>query len=124
MSGRSCTSQVMPTRSVPSSSSASAMNTRSPPGRKPLRDRAVIATARVAVSFFMSAAPRPHRKPSRSRWPENGGWRQSSALAGTTSVWPISAIDGPSPAPGMQAIRFARSGSRATSSQATPFASR
>jgi hypothetical protein len=57
-------------------------------------------------------------------WPENGGCRQSSAVAGTTSVCPISAIDGPSPVPGMRAIRFDRSGSRATSSQATPFASR
>ncbi len=36
---------------------------------------------------FMSTAPRPHTHPSAIS-PENGWWVQSSALAGTTSVWP------------------------------------
>ncbi len=93
------TSQRMPTSATPSSSSACAMNSRSPFGRKPLRARIAIVTARVAVWFFMSTAPRPHSQPSSSTWPANGGCVQSGSSAGTTSVWPHSASDGPSPVP-------------------------
>ena len=100
------------------------MNTRSPFGRKPLRASAAIATARVAVWFFMSTAPRPHSQPSASRWPANGGYVQSGSSAGTTSVWPHSASDGPSPVPGIRATRFGRSISRAASSHWMPAASR
>src|SRR3954470_23250263 len=124
MSGRSRTSHARPTSSMPFSSSASAMKSRSPRGRKPDRARKARVTAREAVSFFMSIAPRPQTYPSSSRCPAKGGCVQPAGSAGTTSVWPSRASDGPSPVPGMRAIRFARSGSRATSSHCTPLASR
>ncbi len=41
----------------------------------------------------MSMAPRPHTVPSISS-PPKGSWRQSSPLAGTTSVWPRRVSDG------------------------------
>ena len=59
MSGRALTSHAIPTSSVPSSSSASATNTRSPPGWNPDRASTAMVTARLAVSFFMSTDPRP-----------------------------------------------------------------
>ena len=59
MSGRCSSSQRIPTSALPSSSSATATNHRSPRGRKPSRASAAIATARAATSFFMSMAPRP-----------------------------------------------------------------
>ena len=46
------------------------------------------------------------------------------SAAGTTSEWPSSASDGPSPVPRRRASRFARSDSRATSSHSTPAACR
>lgn len=56
-------------------------------GLRPLRMRSR-TTARVIASMsFMSTAPRPHTHPSAIS-PEKGWWVQSSALAGTTSVWP------------------------------------
>ncbi len=58
-SGRSRTSQDSPTSSMPFSSSASAIIVRSPRGRNPERATTARATARDAVSFFMSTAPRP-----------------------------------------------------------------
>ena len=90
----------MPTRLVPSSSSASATNTRSPDSAIPERAISASATARVAVSFFMSHAPRPHTYPASSSTPANGGCVQSPASAGTTSVWPSSISEGPEPLPG------------------------
>ncbi len=120
MSGRDSSSQRMPTSAVPSSSSATASSHRSPRGRNPDRASSAIATARAATSFFMSIAPRPHRKPASSTTAAKGGWVQSRGSAGTTSVWPTNASDGASPVPGIRATRLARSGSRATSSQSTP----
>ena len=60
MSGRCSSSQRMPTPAVPSSSSATARNHRSPFGFQPSRARVAIATARAATSSFMSIAPRPY----------------------------------------------------------------
>ncbi len=119
MSGRSRTSQDMPTSAVFRSSSDSATRTTSPRGRTPLRAKAAIATARAASSFFMSTAPRPTRWPSRSV-ASKGGTVQLARGAGTTSVWAISISDGPSPVPGRRAIRFNRSGSGPTSSHSMP----
>ncbi len=49
----------MPTASLPSSSSAWAISSRSPLGRKPSRASVASTTAFVAVWPFMSTAPRP-----------------------------------------------------------------
>ena len=70
----------------------------------------------------MSSAPRPQTCPSRSS-PENGGTDHSAGSARTTSVCESRSSEGPWP-PGMRATRFARSGTFAISSQATPLASR
>ncbi len=83
-----------------------------------------MAAVRAATSFFMSTAPRPHRKPSSSSTPANGGCVQSRASAGTTSLWPTRASEGPPPVPGMRATRLARAGSRDTSSTSTPASAR
>ena len=69
------------------------------------------------------AAPRPTTWSSRSA-PSNGSTVQLSAGAGTTSVCPISISDGPSPAPGIRAIRLSRSGSGPASSHSIPERSR
>ena len=47
----------------------------------------------VAVRSSMSMAPRPQTTPSTSS-PPNGSRCQSSALAGTTSVWPRRVSEG------------------------------
>src|SRR5438477_5093854 len=70
----------------------------------------------------MSSAPRPQTSPLRSS-PENGATCHSAASASTTSVCDRSISVGP-PRPGIRATRFARSGTFAYSSHATPFASR
>ena len=70
----------MPTASMPSSSSASAISRTSPFGTQPLRASTASATALAAVWPFMSSAPRPHRWPSRTS-PANGGTLQSSGSA-------------------------------------------
>ena len=70
----------MPTSSMPSSSSASAIRRTSPFGTKPLRASTASATALAAVWHFMSSAPRPHRWPSRTS-PANGGTLQSAGSA-------------------------------------------
>ena len=93
MSGRSSSSQRIPTSANPSSSSATASSHRSPRGRKPLRASSAIATARAATSFFMSTAPRPHSQPSSSSTASNGGCVQSRGSHGTTSVCPTNASD-------------------------------
>ncbi len=49
--------------------------------------------AMVAVRLSMSTAPLPQTVPSMSS-PPKGSWRQSSAVAGTTSVCPSRASDG------------------------------
>ena len=85
-----------------------------PPRRRPTR---------AASSPFMSAAPRPITRPSRSS-PANGGTVQSASGAGTTSVCAISISDGPSPAPAIRATRLSRSGSGPSSSLSTPASAR
>ena len=124
MSGRSFTSQFMPTSAEPSSSSATITSSRSPRPRHPERASEANAAVREATSFFMSTAPRPHRTPSSSTTAANGGCVQSRASAGTTSRWPTNASDGPPPVPRSRATRLARRGSRATSSTSAPQPSR
>ena len=107
----------------PTSSSAAATKIRSPAGSKPSRASDAIATALAATWPFMSSAPRPHTWPSLSS-PDQGSTDHSAASASTVSVWDMSRSRGPPPRPGMRATRFARSGTFAYSSQATPFSSR
>ena len=99
------------------------MKITSPFGWKPSRASDAIATALAATWPFMSSAPRPQISPSRSS-PDHGSSSHSAGSASTVSVCERSASLGPSPLPGMRATRFARSGTLAYSSQATPFDSR
>ena len=87
-SGRLAASQCEPC-TLPASSSGRKSTTTSRRGRTPARahDR---MTARIIASMsFMSTAPRPQMKPSASS-AAKGGWDQSSAIAGTTSMCPCS----------------------------------
>ncbi len=82
-----------------------------------------MATALAATWPFMSRAPRPQISPSRSS-PDHGSTCHSAGSASTVSVCESRASRGPSPVPGIRATRFARSGTFAYSSHATPFSSR
>ena len=78
----------------------------------------------VAVRLSMSMAPRPHTTPSISS-PPKGSCRQSSSLAGTTSVWPSRVRDGAEGSdPWILAISVVRPGSGSKVSMSTPVPSR
>ena len=122
MSGRASSSQRMPTSAVPSSSSATAISQRSPRGRKPgpsqlgHRDR---AGRDLVLHVDRAPAPQP------AALVDDRGERRMGPVArvGRDHVecgrrTPATAPTGP--IPGIRATRFARRGSRATSSQSTP----
>ena len=80
---------------IPSSSTRAASTTR--PGNGPLRRRASVAKSIAARPPFMSAEPRPHRRPSTTS-PLNGSNVQPSPSV-TTSVCPSNISVGPGPPP-------------------------
>jgi hypothetical protein len=80
--------------------------------------------AMVAVRLSMSMAPRPHTTPSISS-PPKGSCRQSSLLAGTTSVCPNQVSEGAvGSEPWILATRDVRPGSGSKVSMSTPEPSR
>ena len=90
---RRATAAQVPCSAGPSSSLVSSSATRSS-GRASAR-RAQ-ATAIAATAPFMSAAPRPYSRPSRTSG-ANGSLRHAAAgPGGTTSVWPAKAMRGAS----------------------------
>ena len=79
-----------------SSSSAARWNTSCPAIVVPARRSAAAAASAAAIGPFMSALPRPTRRPSSSISPAHGSCRQvSGEPAGTTSRWPFQARLGP-----------------------------
>ena len=85
------TTTTVPSTAGPSSSlvSRKAM----PSGESGFVERNSSAATTIAASeVFMSAAPRPYRRPS--RWAGVNGWLRhwSSGPVGTTSVWPANAM--------------------------------
>ena len=81
-----------------------------PRGVKPLLASRRMATAIVDVMCSMSVAPRPQTTPSTTS-PPKGSRSQPDALAGTTSVWPMSRSVGAFLSlPSMRVMRLMRPG--------------
>ena len=107
----------------PASSSATNATTTSRGGCSPVRAHCRTSDSSIASMSFMSIAPRPQMKPSRSS-PEKGCTDHSAESAGTTSRWPCSSSAGRDRSvPSIRATTLARPGSDSYRRDATPTSS-
>ena len=101
------------------SSSITPASSRSPRRRAPPASSASAARSIAAKPDFMSAAPRPYMRPSRTT-----GSNASGPQGPTTSRWPSSIRLGPSPEPGSRPTTLGRPGSTSHTSTSMPRPSR
>jgi hypothetical protein len=91
---------------------------RSPESRVPLPATLAAAATIAAKPLFMSAAPRPYRRPSAIS-AAKGGWRQSPSPVGMVSMWAENTSAGPPP-PVIRASTLMRPGRNSSVSISSP----